>query len=78
MQTPSERKSEPFRISAWLGACAFLAIAASFLWEEHRAHLLGALPYLLLLACPIIHLFMHRSNRHGPGHARHERQTLQR
>ena len=37
----------------------FLAIAAFFLFEEHRAHLLGALPFLLLLACPLMHLFMH-------------------
>ena len=56
----------------WLGVCAFLAIAALFLWTEHRAHLLGVLPYLLLAACPIIHLFMHRSHgQHGHGHNRH-------
>lgn len=59
---------EPWRIPAWLGLCLFLAIAAVFLWEEHRAHLLGALPYVLLLLCPVIHLFMHRG--HG-GHSRH-------
>ena len=48
-----------------LGACVFLAIAAFFLWEEHRAHLLGALPYLLFLACPLMHFFMHRGHQHG-------------
>ena len=79
MQTPSERRSEPFRIPTWLGVCVFLAIAAFFLWEEHRAHILGALPYLLLLACPIIHLFMHRSHgTHGAGHGIHQRHTSQR
>jgi hypothetical protein len=41
----------------------FLAIAAFFLWTEHRAHLLGILPFLLLLACPLMHLFHHR--HHG-------------
>jgi len=35
----------------------FAAIAAFFLWEEHKAHLLGALPYVLLLLCPLMHLF---------------------
>ena len=30
----------------------FLIVTAFFLWTEHRAHALGALPYLLLLACP--------------------------
>lgn len=53
------------RIPWTVGACVFLAIGAFFLWEEHRAHLLGALPYLLLLACPLMHLFMH----HGHGHS---------
>ena len=48
-----------------LGACVFLAIAAFFLWEEHRAHLLGALPYLLFLACPLMHIFMHRGHNGG-------------
>lgn len=45
---------------------AFLAIAGFFLFTEHRAHLLGILPYLLLLACPLMHLF-HRHGGHG-GH----------
>jgi len=48
----------------------FLLIAAYFLWTEHRAHLVGALsflPYLLLLACPLLHLLMHG------GHADHNR-----
>jgi hypothetical protein len=55
------------RIPWWLGAVLFAAIAVFFLWEEHKAHFLGALPWLLLLACPLIHLFMHRG--HGQGDA---------
>ncbi len=39
-----------------------------FLFTEHRAHLFGVLPYLLVLACPLMHLFMHHG--HG-GHHRH-------
>lgn len=45
----------------------FLAITAFFLFTEHRAHLFGVLPYLLLLACPLLHLFMHRG--HGGKHS---------
>lgn len=41
----------------------FAAIALFFLWTEHRAHLLGALPYLLVLACPLMHLF-HQGHGH--------------
>lgn len=51
--------------STWI-FLGFLAIAAFFLFSEHRAHALGVLPFLLLLACPLMHLFMHRG--HGRGH----------
>ncbi|MFN0217388.1 MAG: DUF2933 domain-containing protein [Hyphomicrobium sp.] len=44
---------------------AFLAISVFLLLSEHRAHVLGAWPFLLLLACPLMHIFMHRG--HG-GH----------
>lgn len=37
----------------------FLAIAGFFLVTEHTAHVFGVLPYLLLLACPLLHLFGH-------------------
>jgi hypothetical protein len=57
----------------------FLIVAAYFLWTEHRAHTLSVLPYLLLLACPLMHLFHHG---HGHGHDSHSapsgRQTSQR
>ena len=49
----------------WL---ALLLIAAFLLLSEHRAHVLGAALWLLLLACPLLHLFMH--GRHG-GHGSH-------
>jgi hypothetical protein len=50
----------------------FAAIAAYFLIAEHKAHLSEYLkywPYLLLLACPLMHLFMHGG--HGGGHGSH-------
>lgn len=47
----------------------FLAIAGYFLLTEHRAHVVPYLPFLLLLACPLMHLFMHGG--HG-GHGGHE------
>lgn len=62
----------------WLGSrrsvvlIVFLAIIGFFLFTEHRAHLFGFLPYLLLLACPFMHLFMHgghgKHNDSGEGH----------
>jgi uncharacterized membrane protein YkvI len=61
-----------WRIPYWLGACVFLVVAGFFLWVEHRAHLLGAIPYVLLLLCPVVHLFMHRGRGGHSGHHQHE------
>lgn len=44
----------------------FAMIALYFLLTQHRAHLISALPYLLLAACPLMHVFHH----HG-GHGHH-------
>ncbi len=43
----------------------FIAIAGFYLVAEHRAHLFGYLPFILLLACPLLHVFMHGG--HGKG-----------
>lgn len=54
----------------------FLVIAAFFLFAEHRAHLLGALPFLLLLACPLMHLFMHHGEPGAHGsHAENSKRS---
>lgn len=42
----------------------FLAIAGYFVITEHRAHAISALPYMLLLACPLMHMF---HGHGGPG-----------
>ena len=48
------------------------AVAGYFLLTEHRHHFFGALTLLLLLACPVMHLFMHHGHGgHGGGHADH-------
>ncbi|HET9700693.1 MAG TPA: DUF2933 domain-containing protein [Burkholderiales bacterium] len=60
----------------------FLAIAGFFLIVEHRAHLYGWLPYLLLLACPLMHLLhghggrgSHRGHRSAGTSAEHARRN---
>lgn len=50
-----------------LTTCAFLGIAGILLIVEHRAHVLDWLPYAILLACPLLHVFMHGGHGHG-GH----------
>jgi hypothetical protein len=67
----SQHNAEPkdfWRSRYAIGLLALGAIAAYFLLSEHRAHFFGALPFLLLLACPLMHVFMHHG--HG-GHAGH-------
>jgi Protein of unknown function (DUF2933) len=51
--------------STWV-LIGFLAVAAYFLFSEHRAHFIYYLPFVLLAACPLMHLF----HGHG-GHGRH-------
>lgn len=58
----------------WLTYAA-LGIISYFLIVEHREHILPFLPYLFLLACPLMHIFMHRG--HGHGHSHHEGKDLQ-
>jgi hypothetical protein len=60
MEPALNPRREPARIPWMLGFCFFAVISLILLWEEHRAHILGVLPYVLVLACPIIHIFMHR------------------
>jgi hypothetical protein len=54
---------------AFLVCAVLLLVAGYLLWTEHLAHALGFLPYLLILACPLMHIFMH--GHHGGHH--HER-----
>jgi len=48
----------------------FAIIAGFFLVAEHGAHVIPYLPWLLLLACPLLHVFMHHGHgghNHGGG-----------
>lgn len=46
------------------------AIATYFLLTGHSAHIFAALPFMLLLACPLMHVFMHGG--HGGDGGNHE------
>lgn len=46
----------------------FLLVIGYFLLTEHRAHIIPFLPFLLLAACPLMHVFMHGGHgHHGDG-----------
>jgi hypothetical protein len=48
-----------------LALLGFLAIAGFFLFTEHRAHVFGVLPLVLVALCPLLHLFGHGGHGHG-------------
>lgn len=52
------------RRSPWI-FLGFVFVAGFFLITEHRAHAIQYLPYLLVLACPLMHFFhRQRGGRH--------------
>ena len=53
--------------SKGLAAGVFISAVLYFLLTEHQAHFFQALPYLIFLLCPLMHLFMH----HGHGGHQH-------
>ncbi len=63
--TTSPEPTRPAR-ALWVAAAMTALIAAFFQLREHWGHVAGYWPYLLLLACPVMHLF----HGHG-GHAGH-------
>lgn len=65
---PNSDERKPFwKTPLGWGFLGFAAIAAFFVVTEHTAHVFGVLPWLLILACPLMHIFMHRGHGHG-GH----------
>ncbi len=68
-----------FLTSRWgLVLLGFLVIAGALLFTEHRAHVLGALIWLPLLACPLMHLFMHGGHGGHGDHGSHNQDDRQR
>ena len=66
---PEHHEAPSFwRSPAGLALLVAIAVGGFYLVTEHTAHLFGVLPYLIVLACPLMHVFMHRG--HG-GHGHH-------
>jgi uncharacterized membrane protein len=74
--------TEPDRKAWWqtrggIALVGFMAIAGFFLLTEHTAHVLGVLPYVLVLACPLLHFFMHSKHHKGEASADHHQHANQ-
>jgi hypothetical protein len=48
----------------WAVTLALAVLGAYLLWN-HTGHVVYALPYLLLLACPLMHVFGHHHGHHS-------------
>ena len=66
MNTKTDCKMAWWRSRSGLTLLGFATVAGFFLLSEHRAHALGWLPWLVLLACLVMYFFMHGG--HGGGH----------
>jgi Protein of unknown function (DUF2933) len=69
------RSGDHLTSPAGLVLIGFLIVAGVFLFTEHRIHVLGALVYVPLLICPLMHFFMHGGHS---GHAGHEQEGRER
>lgn len=67
---PPDRKFPSVRFGLVL--IGFLLIGGTLLLTEHRAHVLGLLIWLPILACPLMHIFMHGG--HG-SHGDHDQRS---
>lgn len=63
-----DRRPFWWRTRTGIVVIGFGLVAAFYVLREHYTHALGFLPYMLLLACPLLHLFMHH------GHGNHRQQ----
>jgi len=69
MDTLREDRGERISRRAKQAIVLLAIIAGIFVVAEHLPHLIPYLPLLLLAACPLMHVFMHRG--HG-SHDHHE------
>lgn len=68
--TPPSRWRSPMGIFMLIAG----AVGIYYLLTEHLTHVSQAIPYLFLLACPLMHLFGHHHGGHG-GHGSHGEQS---
>ena len=62
---PARRPEADAGGSRWRRNAALVVFgtgAAYFLLTEHLAHTIQALPWVILLLCPLMHVFMHRGH----------------
>jgi hypothetical protein len=64
--TKAKTPSRKFFLLAAVAAGILASPAISYLWTNHKSHIVAILPFLILLLCPILHFF-HRG-KHSKDH----------
>jgi hypothetical protein len=64
-----ENKQPWWKTPFGMACIFFFAVAGYFLFMEHRAHIGNNWIWLILLACPLMHVFMHGSHGGHGGHS---------
>jgi hypothetical protein len=52
-----------FHVAWWYGLFGAAALVSYFVLRDHGGHIAAVLPYLLLAACPLMHLFHHHGRK---------------
>ena len=65
-------RSSIVRWAFWI----FAAVGVYYLLTEHRAHVFDYLPFVLLMACPLMHMFGHGHGGHGHQHQGEEKKPV--
>jgi hypothetical protein len=68
MNAMTHESAPLWRSRAGAALLVVASVGGFLLFTEHRAHVLGFLPYALLLACPLMHMFMHHGHHGGRSH----------
>lgn len=63
------KRAQLRRTRVWLLLAGTIAVGGYLMATGHQLHLYQALPLLFLIACPLMHLFLHRHHggRHNQG-----------
>lgn len=81
MQHSHHEHSEGGANQSWLlsrtGIATIVAVSVLgfLIYQGHGAHLLGYLPFALILLCPLMHIFMHGGHGGHGGHQHGEEDT---